>query len=97
MFATCANMNSAPHWGNSCPLIAQHLSNKKALAVSKRVTKEERAMAAQQTELSNETYITPTIQGYISCRRMPVSPVYLVTLLYSTLVLTQPMLQTDDC
>jgi hypothetical protein len=60
MFSTCTNMNSAPHWGNSCPLIAQHLSNK-ALAVSKRVTKEQWLLNSPSLPM---TYIAPTIQGY---------------------------------
>jgi len=48
MFSTCTN--TSPHWGNTCPQIATYLAQKKALAVRRRVTKEEYAMAAQQTE-----------------------------------------------
>jgi hypothetical protein len=32
MFGKCTSMNSPPHWANTCPQIAQHLSAKKALA-----------------------------------------------------------------
>ena len=55
MFGKCTSMNSPPHWANTCPQIAQHLSAKKALAAHRRVTKEERDMASTQLDGSRES------------------------------------------
>jgi hypothetical protein len=58
-------MNSPPHWGNSCPQIAQHLSSKKALAANRKVTKEERALTSASLDEPREPdYVVPSIQGY---------------------------------
>ena len=58
-------LNSPPHWANTCPQIAQHLSAKKALAAYRRVTKEERDMASAQLDGSRElTYVQDSIPGY---------------------------------
>ena len=65
MFGKCMSLNSPPHWANTCPQIAQHLSNKKALAAHRRVTKEERDMASAQLDGSREPDFVPaSIPGY---------------------------------
>ena len=44
----------SPHWANTCPQIAQHLSAKKALAAHRRVKKEDRDMASAQLDGSRD-------------------------------------------
>ena len=62
-FNKCQQSHQPSHWGNSCPQIAQYLLQRKETAAQKRVTKEEFAMAAQQTE-PMEQYSVPKIKGY---------------------------------
>jgi hypothetical protein len=65
MFEKCTSLNSPPHWANTCPQIAQHLSAKKALAAHRRVTKKERDLSSSQLDGSREPdYVQPSIPGY---------------------------------
>jgi len=78
MFGKCASINPPPHWGNTYSQIAQHLSAMKALAANRRVTKEERDLAAAQLiVLVNQTLFRHKFQDTMLGLMIPVSPLSL--------------------
>jgi hypothetical protein len=78
MFGKCASMNSPPNWGNTYSQIAQYLSAMKALAANRRITKEERDLAAAQLiVLVNQTLFRHKFQDTMLGLMIPVSPLSL--------------------
>ena len=56
---------SQPHWGNTCPQISQYLIQRNSFVAKRRVTKEEYAMEAFQTDTrETEPPTLERIQGY---------------------------------
>ena len=71
MFSECPTSRSPPHWGNTCPQIAEHMRSKKALATHHRkdyrlVSDEERQLAFDMQDTLAEEFVTPSVQGYNS-------------------------------
>ena len=71
MFSTCLGSNFPPHWGNTCPKIAEHLRTKRSVAAQARkdancVSSEERQLAFQLQHTPKDDFIMPSIQGYNS-------------------------------
>ena len=71
MFPACISSNSPPHWGNTCPKIAEHLRGKRSVAAQVRkdahfFSNEERQLAFNMQDTPQAAFVMPSIQGYNS-------------------------------
>ena len=71
MFPACLSSNSLPHWGNTCPKIAEHLRGKRSIAAKIRkdahfVSNEKRQLDFHLQDTPKDDFVMPSIQGYNS-------------------------------